>query len=492
MFYFDKFKKIRLSQKLTQKKIAMQLGKSLKTIQRWESGATEPSQREIEYLATALSVSVSRISDIKEKNSSDSFIESILPLSFSDFLAKSDMAKYEIFLKQRNSLFINHLTINENKVRINELNLINDTAPYLMVIKDSSLRIKRVNNLFNILLLNNSRESFFGKKFSDIWRSRNQWKELEELEEKVLIEKIKVENETISFKYPDGSDRRGKVTITPIYDENNNIKELLTTIFDFTEEFIIKKKLEELVLLLNYLDYGIIINKLLPHEHNIYVNRSIENIFNLSKDIIVKDLNFLQKIIHPDDLNNLTEFMNSDASILKCRICLPNNQIKWIKYIYRTVNINSCDYFFNIFQDITEEMSNKDLCRFIAKNLDNLPHGVLIVHPITYEYLYVNEAASTITGYSTEELYANGHKFWRENLIDKDSLDVFKWAAQEFDRGSSETKYYPVKYDILRKDKTVCTICGTLKISRYNDIDYRVLTFADVTKSNIGYDTNNQ
>lgn len=204
----------------------------------------------------------------------------------------------------------------------------------------------------------------------------------------------------------------------------------------------------------------------------------------------MKDVNFLEKIIHPEDLSSLTDFMKTQSSILKFRICLPNNQIKWIKYILRVIKLDSTEYFFNIFQDITTKMMNSELSKFIAKSIDKAPYGVLIIHPLTLEYLYVNEAAFIITGYSTDEFYKKGHHFWREQLVDKNSSEIFEYTIQNFELLQFGNFSFSSKYDILRSDKTICTILATITVNRYNDIDYRVITFVDITKSNIDYSLN--
>lgn len=355
MFKKEKFRQLRKARRITQSYIAKLIGKSEKTVQRWESGKTEPTDFEIREIAGFLTTSVDTISDLQTNNDIIQFyyqnVDNLEMIGF-DFLSKTDSEKQKKMMELGVNIKIQEHEIERLRFENTKLREISNSIDIIIIKKDRNRKITYVNDRYLSFFNISSRASVFGRRDSEIWNSFAAWYELSLLENKVFNENVTIRNEIISI--PKFGDIKGKgiVTVKPLKNNSNRIEEILIIISDITGETLMREKFFYMESILNRMDYAICIAKTTPNLHTIYVNDAVKNIFNVDKSLFYKDFDAWKNFIHDDDKKLVIDSLKNKLRCFQFRLKNDNNDELLVRHKIYDSNINSENIICTTFEGI--------------------------------------------------------------------------------------------------------------------------------------------
>ncbi len=203
MFKNEKFKRLRNKRKLSQRDIAKTIGVSHKTILRWESAYTIPSEFNIRTLADVLQISVSEISTFKENQPAKPYFYNNLgqlDKSTFDLSTKTDTEKQKILinLQRKNEILL--WEKNEEKFSRKEFSEIINSLDVMIYKKNGSLKFTFVNDYFLSQFSLKNKSSILGRRNSDIWEKHSEWREIIELEKKCWKQVIQLNVKQFLFR----------------------------------------------------------------------------------------------------------------------------------------------------------------------------------------------------------------------------------------------------------------------------------------------------
>ena len=355
MFYKDKFKKIRKSRKITQQAMSRLIGKSLKTLQRWEHGITEPSEYSINMLANVLSIPVNEISSLEEN-------EHLHPLYYDhlsaldkttiDFSTKTESEKQKIFIDLQRKVELQEWNIQQIKRKMNEYNDIMNMLDCIIYKKDRNLRYNYVNQKFLAYFNIPDPKLVIGGRNSDIWHKHNVWNELVELEQKVINEKVAVLKEVVPIPKALGAEGVGITTIKPIFDNKNNVMEVSVSVFDMTAEYANQELLEFIGTHIDVMADGVAIT---DNESNkyLYLNRAVSGICGYPLDLLYRKGHefWRENIVYPEDKNEYMSVVKAMDNVQddnkrshRYRIIRADGMIVKIEVSFKLNKFNNCFY----------------------------------------------------------------------------------------------------------------------------------------------------
>jgi PAS domain S-box-containing protein len=478
MFYTVKFKEIRKRRKITQKDIAVSIGKSFKTLQRWELGISVPSEYNIRLLADKLKVDVCEISDLENKNELlPHYYSNLTSLdkSIFDFSTKTESQKQQLLVNYQKKVEImsweNVELKNSNSSFKNILNSLNA----LIYRKSRDLRFTYINHSFMSYFGFLSSESILGRRNSDIWTGQYKWIELEKLEKRVFENKLAVDNEVISIPKSFGQVGTGIISIKPIFNSSGEVESIICSLTDTTGEEIAKEKSYYTESVLDKLEHVIWIIKKKPYNHYIYINKAAEYLYKISKSEFYINVNKWLDFIHKDDKKRIIKEISSCSKELIYRIDICGI-IKWVQHYFYSAVIGGEEFEYSIIKDVTETKKVHEKMELLEINVDVMSDGLAIVENKTQKYLYLNDAISKITGYPLELLYEKGHHFWINNIIEPSYKKIFK------SRKNVDLREKIIEYKIIKPDGSARWIQNSAKVNKINDLDCRIVIVRDITE----------
>lgn len=473
MLYKDKIKNLRKKQKISQFDLGEKIGRSLKTIQRWELGLTQPSNFEIKQIAEALNVSVIEISDLKFDENQRLENYTAYDKIILDFSTKTESDKQKALFKQYQQLQIKQKEINYLNTLVENFKKMIDSVNCLIFKKNTHLQYTYVNKKFLAYFNIPSINAIIGYKNIEIWQNFDIWKEFAVLEQEVFRTGVAIEDYVISIPQYVGEGSVGLISIQPLYNGDGKIEEILISIFDITGDSSIKEKFYYMESALDKIDQAICITKKRPEIHNIYVNDAFQRIYKLDKSKFYANPIKWVDFISPEDKQYVLDNMNN-SNELTYKIILNDNTIKWIKHkIYNTF-IKNEPIEFSVIEDISSLVCERSLVEFIGSSVDDMGHGIAITDAESLKYLYINKALSEICGYSLEFLYSVGHSFWRENIVADIDMAHYKKILKLALLQTEKDKIIKDKYKIKCCDGTLKEIEIWTKTSNYNNNSYKV------------------
>jgi len=476
MLYKEKLKNLRTSQKMSQLVLGEKVGRSLKTIQRWEAGITEPPDFAIKQMAEVLSVPVSEISDIKLKeNCSVKHSEAYLSYGkiIFDFSTKTESEKQKALFTQYQQLQIKQKEINYLNTLVESQKKIIESVDCLIFKKNRQFQYTYANKKFLAYFNIPSINAIIGYKNIEIWQSFDIWKEFTALEQEVFRTGIPIEDYVISIPKYIGEGSIGLISIKPLYDSEGNVEEIVISIFDVTADSSIKEKFYYMESALDRIEQAISITKKSPKPHNIYVNDAFQRIYKCDKRTFYANPMKWMDFITFDEKQYVISKIN-DSNELTYKIVLDDNTVKWIKHRQYNTLINKEPIEFSVIEDITSLVSERELVEFIGSSIDNMEHGIAITDVESLKYLYINNALSQICGYSIEFLYNVGHSFWRDNIVAEIDILTYKKTLELAKCQEEGDKIIKAGYKIKCFDGTLKPIEVWTKTSIYKNNNYRV------------------
>ncbi|MCP4176433.1 MAG: helix-turn-helix domain-containing protein [bacterium] len=345
MFYNLKFKKFRKLRKLTQLEVAAMLDKNKKTIQRWESGATLPTISDIYLLADILSIPLEEIADIEKEhqNIKPYFYNKLnnLDKSIIDISSRTETEKQRLFINLQKENEMLKWKLKEEIINKEKYSNVINSIDTLVYTKDTSLKYTFVNNYFLSYFNIPNSSLILGHRNNDIWKTNNRWTELSSLENKIIQDKTEIENIIISIPSAIGSPRIGAVSIKPFFDSNGKIFEIIGSIKDVTADETVKEKFNYMESILNEFDDVIWIAKMKPYAHYIYINKAVENIYNVSVDKFYKNPTFWVNLVCKEDKKFVKEALKSEHDTnITYRLILETGESIRIQHsmLHKTIN----------------------------------------------------------------------------------------------------------------------------------------------------------
>ncbi len=428
MFNKEKFKKIRKSRHLSQTSIASELGKSYKTVMRWELGSNEPSEFNIIKLAEILNVSVDSISDIEEKVVN-------LPLFYDklgsldkttyDFSTKTETEKQKIYYNIERNLKTALWDSQENKkLYESTLDLVN-SLNFFIYKKNNQLKFTYTNKYFSTYFKFTNDSLILGKRNENIWFGQNSWNDLTKLEKQVLETKTGIYKHKITIPGVYGPRSIGLVSLTPVFDNNHNVSEITGSILDISEDEMTKEKYFYMESILDRIEYAILMVKIKPFRHYIYVNKAIEKIYNISSHECYLNVNVLEKYRYKKEDANLKRKFIDGKKENEHRIHLDNNEVKWVQDFSYKCKINNEEFELWIVKDITERKKSEEIRELLEINLNCANDGIVIFDEEAGEFLYLNKAFARIFESSLEKLYKLNKTQFAERFAHPEDIKKF-------------------------------------------------------------------
>ena len=352
-FYFEEFRVIRKSQKMSIQKIVDRLNKSYKTVWSWEKGEHKPKPSDIRLLANILGVDVSEISNLHESRDSNMTLNDLAVID-KDFSEES----YSQYLKDE-IIRLNRQLKHQYRVSGN-LNKLLDSIQSLFYTKRIDLRFSYVNTAL-ASVLGYTKNEIIGKQNHELL-SYNDTLTLNKLEQEVVDSGISIRNREI-FIPGTGRLKYGLISIYPEY-ENNKIISLNCCIRDITERIFAKNKLnmlEEnrkiLETAVNKVDECVWIGEKQSDSYykykHLFISNAFEKLLGLSKERFIEKKMSLYDFIHPDFIKIVQKIHSTEKypKYYEYKIIRVSDQkVRWIQEnVYLDNNI-----VFGIMRDVTE------------------------------------------------------------------------------------------------------------------------------------------
>jgi PAS domain-containing protein len=357
MFYKDKFKKFRKEKHLARAAIARVIGKSDKTLMRWEVGINIPTEFNIRSLAKAIGISVTKISDLSEMHASiPLYYDKLgaLDKSIYDFTGKSDTEKQQILINQQKHvelLLWESQNLENDRIYMSELV---NSFNFFVYAKDKQLKFLYVNNYFASYFNFSQKSIIYGKRNNEIWNTRNAWTELTELEKQVMETGQPIIDIKIPIYNSTAIKGTGLVSIKPLLDGAKKVTGISGTILDITSDELVKEKYFYMESFFDKLDPAIWILKLKPYKHYLYINDAFQRIFNISKNEMYSKITRWQDFIIKEDRKIVKNALKARNKEFIYRIKRNDEKIRKLQHNFYEEIIRGEEFSFGIIRDITD------------------------------------------------------------------------------------------------------------------------------------------
>ncbi|MCP4181498.1 MAG: PAS domain-containing protein [bacterium] len=429
MFNKEEFKLQRKKKKITQESLGKLIGKSSRTIVRWETGLSVPSEYFIRLIADVLNISVTRISSLQE-------ITDLHPYYYGslgkldkitlDLSTKTETEKQKMLINLQNQSEMLLWEKKENKRDIDLFSSLLNSINFIVYRKDKNLKYTYVNQFFlsyfNIL----DRSIILGRKNSDIWNPKNSMRHLDELEKQVIKQKIGIRRENISITSFIGPPKSGLVSLEPVLSEIGKVAGITGTIIDISGEDTAKEKYFYMESILDKIEHVIWIIKTKPYRHYIYVNNAIQDIFQIRKNEFYCNADRWMDFIYKDDKKRILSELNKKSNFLEYRIQLNDGSIRYIQHFIYKATVKDEELEFGVIRDCTELKEATKKLEILDINIKAMSDGLAIRDIETDEYIYFNDAFEKILGVSNHIIKEKNFSAVLKEILIMPEYEVYK------------------------------------------------------------------
>ena len=421
-FYCNKYKEVRKEKHLSMTLLAKRIGVSRRTLWAWENGERIPTEKKIRLLACKLEVDVDEISDLpKEYPTSDKMLSTRKnhPIqyifdndndndkAFTNILYK--ITGYRNDLKKATSLI---------KGLLSSMNA-------MFYIKDINLNYIAANELFQTVTSTLPEMRIDGKK-DGFFFSKNEAKFNTDEDRNVILTGKPIINRE---GYIPGSRKRrwGLISKLPIFDNEKRISGVVGTFVDITDRKKKEKYRKLLEEAINKVDsctwLGVeAVNSDGKKELQIeFFSKVLEEKYGVAKEEIA----LLKKGICSGSVlenSNAVRVLNNNTFPIICEhsVLSENGQ----KLILEEKIFKYDDFrHIGVINNVTGVRKYQKTMELLEINIKTLNDGLAIRDIDTGEFLYLNNAMETIFGFTLNNLYKNGWKFWLNNCIHENYID---------------------------------------------------------------------
>jgi len=235
------------------------------------------------------------------------------------------------------------------------------------------------------------------------------------------------ENKVIEAAIP-SLERHYLLHISPYQTAHSNMHGAIITLVDDTERRFIEEEVcnsrEKLLSIMNN-STSVITLKDIAGRYE-FVNRQFEQVFNIhAKDILGKtDSEFLSKIVADDFRAKELEVIRKLQAIeSEDHIQYGNVELYMLSIRFPLLGSDNLPYgICTQSSDITARVQAESQLRLAARVFDRSSEGIIVTDPMK-QILTVNEAFSTISGYSLDEVIGKEPPFLSSGLHDKEFIE---------------------------------------------------------------------
>ena len=477
IFYFDKFRELRLKSKISVISAANKSGVDRGTLWAWEKGRTSPNESKIRKLAEILNVSVTEISDLAiEYPLSDGKISELAD-SWHVFSEEGNLNQeviQRVFLSNLENLFIK---FNQTSIIVKAIMF---SMNFMFYVKDTNLKYITANQIF----LNNTSSSIdenqvLGCKDHNFF-SLQEARENEAQDKDVIL----TGKPLIDFEgYIPGTRKKkwGLISKYPILDSKGKIGGVTGVYIDITDRKSSEEIREMLELSLNSVSDAYCIREI---DRNFYffVSSVIERIMGVTARKYMKggvDY-WLKNCVHPDDRAEQSEFYKNRTwpDRREYRIIRPDGTIRLVEVTCEFQHFLNKEFMCSVIRDITEKRKGEEVSELLRLNVDAMD-SVLTLSSYDKELSkditkYTNKATEKIFGFSPEEFYKHGIEIWLNRIHPMDRERVNEYL---------NSRSWPEKdeYRIVKPDGKTVWIESTRRKKNFLGTGYMLTVSRDIT-----------
>jgi len=208
----------------------------------------------------------------------------------------------------------------------------------------------------------------------------------------------------------------------------------------------------------------------------LYVNKALENIIGYGIEELSEydPLQFwLEKIIYDDFYEVYKSFLdlNTQNDKIEVKVKSADGSLKWLEITKSLGIFKNQDCIISVVRDITNKKIAESSRVLLEMCIDSISDGMYIQDLETLEYVYINDAAANITGYSKEKFMKLGSlNFW------KDGITFAGNAIHE-----QNPKELKSTYEIIRADGEERLIKSSAILKEYSNKQYAFVLTRDIT-----------
>ncbi|MCP4176790.1 MAG: PAS domain S-box protein [bacterium] len=438
--YIDDIAKLRKSKNISINSLADYLGRTRHTISNWLHERSTPSKAEIIAMAHIFGVSASDISDLpsmgllEDINDGGKNIENSIYLLDNIIKEYGDVPAVSVeHLVRVNDTIKRTLKENQrcNKTITRYSTLLN-SIDLIVYVKDSKRFIKRVNSSFiDQCSPGYTEEEIIGDKFIDLF-GRKEIADIIELENRVFSSGVYVRDEKI--KIPGTAKKIGLISISPIFDSENKVIEVVASIKDVTGISNLVKKEKLLKDILNKLENEWVwIKRFNPLKFEFISSGAGKT---LGFDIIDYHMSpdDLLARIHPEDryMYEKTTLPENYPFCIKFRVLDKNNVTIWLDFRgFKTLDKDKKPLYYGISRDITREV-NTERGRLELEHAINSSDLVILATRYSFEkmkilkYEYISDNIYEVMKIKKDDLLSDKIS-WLNMIVESDKPAVVEW-----------------------------------------------------------------
>ncbi|MCP4177747.1 MAG: PAS domain S-box protein [bacterium] len=477
-FYAEKFKSIRLKNKINMTFTAEKVGVNRSTVWSWEKNKTKPNENKTRILAEVLNVPVTEISDLEpEYPLSDGKI-SDLTYSWRAFSSKDNLTQEAI-----QKVFVGKLE--EMFEKFNQtatvIKAITTSMKFMFYVKDTNLKYITVNQQFledtssaltEHQVLGRNDYDFLGHQEARINEKQDR--------HVILTGKPLIDFEGVI----PGTRRKkwGLISKYPVFDSKGKIAGLTGFFVDITERKRTEEIREMLELSLSSVSDAYCIRDTEKNSY-FFVSEVIEKIMGVSALKYKKGgVDFwLRNCVHPDDRNEQTEYYKNKSwpDRREYRIIRPDGDIRLIEATCEFQHLLNKVFMCSVIRDITEKRKSEEISELLRLNVDAMDSALTLS---SYDKKsqkdhtkYTNNAVEKIFGFTADDFYKSGIKLWFDYIHPEDREREKKYLS---------TRTWPEhdEYRVIKPDGKLAWIESTRRKKVFLGTEYTLTVSKDITE----------
>ena len=442
--YIDDIAKLRKSKSISINSLADYLGRTRHTISNWLHERSTPSNAEVIAMAHILGVSASDISDMPNIATFETINDNSQNIDNSIYLLDNIIKEYG----DVPAVSIEHLvrvndtikrTLKENQrcnKTITRYSTLLNSIDLIVYVKYSKSFLKKINSSFiDHCSPGYTEDEIIGDKFIDLF-GRKEIADIVALENKVFDTGIYIRDEKI--KIPGTAKKFGLISISPIFNSENEVIEVVASIKDVTSINNLVNKEKLLRDILNKLENEWVwIKRFNPHRFEFISSGASKT---LGFDIIEYHMypEDLLARIHPDDRAKyeLTTSQESYPFNIKFRVFGKDKNIIWLEFRgFKTLDKDGKPLFYGISRDITKEV-NAENGRLELENAINSSDLVILATRYSFKqmkilkYEYISDNIYDVLKLKKSDLL-DGKISWFDMILEPDKTAVVEWLENK-------------------------------------------------------------
>lgn len=376
-------------------------------------------------------------------------------------------------LRQTNKLY---KRLEVQKEELEKLSIVAANINQMVIIADKDNKIEWVNQAFErkfgylcFEVVNHVPSQILSGEKTD--RTK-----IKEINHKLFVEKIPFETTLVEYA-KDGRYFINKLLVTPILDRNKELERYIVISQDITQQQKIAERLQELSLVASNTNNGIVIYN--AERKITWVNEGFERLSGLlSEHVVGKGPLHVLKGTGGHKTSEIEEVLRKyeggdEFTIERQIINYKEDNTKWISTTVNPVfnEYNELIKYVSVSTDITEIKTLQSQYSSLVEDSSDIIYET----DIDGMFLFANDVASKLTGYSKEEIKTLNYL----RLVTPEYRDTITEFYVDQIKSGKESSY--IEFPIQAKDGTVFWV-GQLARLKKNDTKDHVTGFSVITR----------